>query len=237
MLQYVLMALVVIGMFIMVIISAKNYSPTEWILLALFLVVIALVGAQYFFGTNVSATLKDLLTPKPQIKIDLSKELPKPPPLPKIEDAAKKIIAPSMQTFHVPGQYNYTDAKALCRAYGGNLANIEQMMEAHKDGAEWCEYGWSDDQLALYPTQMKTWQKFKDSEIHKKDCGRPGINGGYTTDLEVLLGANCFAPKPPRNGAKIQPPPFPKDPVDEQVDKFKGNLPNVSAFNYEKWDK
>jgi hypothetical protein len=113
------------------------------------------------------------------------------------------------------------------------------MNEAYKNGAEWCNYGWSDDQMALYPTQTQTWQKFKniDDGQHKKDCGRPGINGGYTMDLNQLLGVNCFGPKPSQNNKKVQPPPFPTDPLDEQTNTYKKDLPNVTSFNYEKWSQ
>ena len=238
-LQYLLMAVVVLGMLVVVMILAKNYSPTEWIILAFFLVVILLVGAQYFFGTNVVAILKKVTTKNPQLDIHIEKEKEKEKDKDKDKDKDKENgdSGMNMQVFHVPGQYNYTDAKALCRAYGGSLANIDQMNEAFKNGAEWCDYGWSEDQMALFPTQKETWQKFNESEFNKQDCGRPGINGGYTMDLNHLLGANCFGPKPKQKDDKLQVPPFPKDPVDEEAEKFKGNLPNVSSFNYQKWDQ
>ena len=247
-LQYGLMAVVGIGMFIVILISAKNYSPTEWIILAFFFVVVVIVGWRYFFDTDISATMKNFFTKKPEVKVTVEtdeakqKEIkekekktePQPDNSPKENQEEMKYG--DAQVYHVPGQYNYNDARALCRAYGGTLANIHQVDEAYEEGAEWCDYGWSEDQMALYPTQTKTWDKFNKSELHKKDCGRPGVNGGYTMDLKSLLGANCFGPKPPQL-TPIQQPPLPKDPVDEEAEKFKGNLPNVSAFNYEKWDQ
>ena len=227
------MAVVVMGMLVVIVISAKNYSPTEWIILGFFMVVIAMVGGNYFFGTSIGASLKNITT-NPQVKLDIVNQSgEKDPKL--LKDLQKKEV------FHVPGQFSYTDAKALCRAYGGSLANIKQMDDAYKSGAEWCDYGWSDDQMALFPTQTKTWQMFKESETQcggpvNSKCGRPGINGGYTMDLNQLLGANCFGAKPPQNDSVIQPPPFPVNPLDVEAEKYKDKLPNVSAFNYEKWN-
>jgi hypothetical protein len=246
--QFGLMAVVGIGLFVVILVSARNYSPAEWIILGFFFVVVVTLGWKYFFDSDVSATVKNLFSKKPELNVKVVTDEPKKkePKAPKAPSAPKKNKNDGKdankqgdpQVFHVPGQYKYTDARALCRAYGGTLANIEQVNDAHKKGAEWCNYGWSEDQMALYPTQTKTWEKFNKSELNKKDCGRPGVNGGYTMDLNSLLGANCFGPKPaqPEN-TEIQPPPFPTDPVDQEAEKFKGNLPNVSAFNYEKWDE
>ncbi len=239
--NYLLMAVVIIGMLIVVMVSAKTYSPTEWVILGFFLVVIGIVGANYLFGVNIEATLRKITTAKPELDFNVVRQEANKPPIQKEPKEKKKVPRPlknnGNQVFHVPGQYDYTDAKALCRAYGGSLANIQQMMDAHEEGAEWCDYGWSDDQMALYPTQMKTWQTFKETEMHERDCGRPGVNGGYTMDIKQKLGANCFGKKPKQKGNEIQPPPFPKDPLDAETEKYKANLPNVSPFNYEKWNE
>merc|ERR1711904_243505 len=83
------------------------------------------------------------------------------------------------QVFNIPGNnYTYDDAKALCKAYGGKLATYSQIEDAYKSGAEWCNYGWSDNQMAFYPTQKSTWKKLQKIKGHKHDCGRPGVNGG-----------------------------------------------------------
>ena len=84
------------------------------------------------------------------------------------------------QVFNVPSNsYTYTDAVALCKAYGAKLANYKQIENSYKKGGEWCNYGWSDDQMALFPTQQATWDKLQTIKGHENDCGRPGINGGY----------------------------------------------------------
>jgi hypothetical protein len=77
------------------------------------------------------------------------------------------------------------------------------MEEAHKSGAEWCSYGWSDNQMILYPTQKSTWEELqKSNDPEKKNsCGRPGINGGYMENASMKLGVNCYGPKPEINPA------------------------------------
>ena len=57
------------------------------------------------------------------------------------------------------------------------------MEDAYEDGADWCSYGWSEDQMAFFPTQKEKWKKLQKIEGHKHDCGRPGINGGYIATL------------------------------------------------------
>ena len=53
--------------------------------------------------------------------------------------------------------YTYDDSDAICKAYGAELASYYDVETAYEDGAEWCSYGWSKNQLALYPTQKKTY--------------------------------------------------------------------------------
>ena len=37
--------------------------------------------------------------------------------------------------------YDYENAKALCKAYGAELATYDQIEKAYNSGAEWCNYG------------------------------------------------------------------------------------------------
>ena len=71
------------------------------------------------------------------------------------EDHIPSEIMMGEQVFNIPSNsYTYTDAVALCKAYGAKLANYKQIEDAYKNGGEWCNYGWSDDQMALFPTQQ-----------------------------------------------------------------------------------
>ena len=129
------------------------------------------------------------------------------------------------------------NAKAVCKAYGGKLANIKQVTDAYERGAEWCNYGWSDDHMALFPTQYKTWQSYQ--ELGRKElCGRPGVNGGYNNNLFQQMGVNCFGKKPKLNG----PMPkyvLPQAGVDKRVEYWQSKIPNltIDPFNYTEWSE
>jgi hypothetical protein len=178
-----------------------NISILEIFLWAIFIVVVLLNGFQYFFNTNITTEISNLLSTKPQITISQT--------VPGEEPAGADLGAgPSLkmkkQVFHIPANvYDYDNAKALCQAYGAELANIDQMEEAHKSGAEWCSYGWSDNQMILYPTQKSTWEELQKSTdpAKKNSCGRPGINGGYIDNPSMKVGVNCYGPKPEMNAA------------------------------------
>ena len=108
------------------------------------------------------------------------------------------------EVFHVAGnKYEYKDAANVCAVYDAQLATYDQVMEAHAKGAEWCEYGWSQGSMALYPTQQTTWETLQqddDTQV-RKSCGRPGVNGGYF-DKKTRFGVNCFGIKPGCNNRK-----------------------------------
>jgi hypothetical protein len=209
--RVIIIVLIVIGMFYFVITALgsggdtnettifANTSILEILLWAVFIVIVLLNGFQYFFNTNITTELSNLFSTTP--KISISEVVP-------AEATAAGDLGggPSLkmrkQVFHVPASiYDYDNAKALCEAYGAKLANIDQMEEAHKSGAEWCSYGWSDNQMILYPTQKATWDELQKSPdaAKKNSCGRPGINGGYIADAAMKAGVNCYGPKPDMN--------------------------------------
>jgi hypothetical protein len=92
--------------------------------------------------------------------------------------------------------YTYDDAQAICAAYGAKLANYDQIEDAYNKGGEWCNYGWSDGQMAYFPTQKSTWNKLQKIKGKENNCGRPGVNGGYIDNPYVRFGVNCFGKKP-----------------------------------------
>ena len=97
--------------------------------------------------------------------------------------------------------YTYDEAPIVCEALGGQLATLNQVRDAHNRGAHWCNYGWSDEQMALYPIQEDKWEDLQKCEETKDTCGKPGVNGGYFPDKNMKLGVNCYGPKPkPDNG-------------------------------------
>jgi hypothetical protein len=115
----------------------------------------------------------------------------------KTKTVDKKIHEVGNEVFHVSNNlYSYDDAQAICTSYGARIATYDEVENAYKNGAEWCGYGWSDGQMALFPTQKITWDKLQKTDNHKNNCGRPGVNGGYIHNPYVKYGANCYGKKP-----------------------------------------
>ena len=108
-------------------------------------------------------------------------------------------------------------------------------------------YGWSDNQMALFPTQKVTWDNLQKIKGHEHDCGRPGVNGGFIKNKNVKFGVNCFAPKPKitkeEQDLMNNATPYPLTPdelkVNKMTDKYRKNLHSIliSPFNYENWSQ
>jgi hypothetical protein len=224
--------------------SGENYSFSGKIMggiIVLILIILILINAaQYFFSVNVIAYLKGILTPSPKIDIVVDQSAYQPSPVPEIK------LRP--QVFNIPGNnYTYEQAKSICTAYDAKLASYDELEEAYGKGAEWCNYGWSEGQMALFPTQKKTYSTLKAIKGHEHDCGRPGINGGYMANPNVRYGINCYGHKPKRTEIEKElmentnPYPLTKEDMlmEKQVDYWKEQLPNiiVSPFNNNRWSK
>lgn len=103
----------------------------------------------------------------------------------------------SPEVFNISNNlYTYDDAQAICKSYDAKLATYKQVEDAYNNGGEWCNYGWSDGQMALFPTQYATWEELQKSEKTKNNCGRPGVNGGYMENPNIKFGVNCYGIKP-----------------------------------------
>jgi len=210
------------------------------IIIVVLIVLIAANAFQYFFSINVSAFVKGLFTPNPivDIVVDKSTYQPEPSPVPEIK--FKK------QVFNIPGNYySYENAKAVCKAYGADLASYDQIEEAYNKGAEWCNYGWSANQLALFPTQKQTYNTLQKIKGHENDCGRAGINGGYIANPKIKFGVNCYGNKPKITEEEQEimqtSTPYPETAEDiafqKQVDYWKNKVDEilVSPFNSNMW--
>lgn len=216
--------------------------------ISLLILLIFLNGFQYYFGINFYASVKNLFngeTPEVDIQVvpeetyDTTKDVT-PPPVP--EDLIVK------QVFNVPGnKYGYDDAKAICSAYGARLATYDELESAYNDGADWCNYGWSDGQMALFPTQKSKFAHLQKIKGHENDCGRPGINGGYIANPLVKFGVNCYGKKPKINQEEehlmdvTSPYPVSKSDLEmeQRVNYWKGKIEDVlvSPFNSNRWSK
>ena len=100
------------------------------------------------------------------------------------------------EVFNVPNNvYTYKEAPAVCASYNSKLATRKEVEGAYDDNKEWCNYGWSADQVALFPTQKNTYRALQGQKGHENDCGKPGVNGGYF-DENMQFGVNCYGLKP-----------------------------------------
>ena len=149
------------------------------------------------------------------------------------------------QVFHIPqNTFNFIEGKALCKAYGGRLATYDELEDAYKTGADWCSYGWSKNQMALFPTQKEKWDELQKIKGHEHDCGRPGVNGGYIKNPNVNFGVNCYGKKPEMiDPDALNKPLYPVTKQDKMLDslsqQYEKNLKNidVSPFNHENWSR
>jgi len=217
--------------------AGRGLKTVEIILYAVIIFLVLAIGLKNLLGIQIIGSIKNLLSPKPELDLQvLSKQKMEK------EKSAKR------QVFNIPGnKYTYNDAESLCTAYGAKLATYDQIEKAYKSGGEWCSYGWSADQMALYPTQKKTYERLQQSEGHEHDCGRPGINGGYIDNPAARFGVNCFGYKPQMNAeeqdnlARGQIYPKTKDDLEmeQKVDYWKKNIKDIliSPFNHNNWSR
>jgi hypothetical protein len=210
----------------------------EIIIIAVLVILILVNAFQYFFSINVTAYIKDFFSPKTKVDIVIDQSTYQPAPVPEIKFRK--------QVFNIPGNYySYDNAKALCSAYGAKLATYDQIENSYENGAEWCNYGWSANQLALFPTQKTTYDNLQKIAGHENDCGRTGINGGYIANPNVKFGVNCYGNKPKiteeEDELMKKATPYPETKEDmlfqNKVDALKNNLDQilVSPFNYNTW--
>jgi hypothetical protein len=234
------------------------------IIMTILVVLIVINAFQYFFNVNIIAYIQELFLFPPKIDEDVyadnttnvtnnvttnvtnNEDTNNYMEQTTYQPSTVQEIKFKKQVFNIPGNYyTYNDAKALCSAYGAKLANYDQIEQAYNNGAEWCNYGWSANQLALFPTQKKTYADLQTIPGHENDCGRPGINGGYIANPNVKFGVNCYGYKPKIRSDEDElmktAKPYPETPQDiefqNKVDMMKGNLDQilVSPFNYDKW--
>ena len=208
------------------------------IIVVVLIILIIINGLQYFFSISVTAYLTDLFTNRPKIDIVVDQSTFQPSPVPEIR--FKKEV------FNIPGNYyDYTNAKALCQAYGANLASYQQVEDSYRNGGEWCNYGWSDGQMALFPTQQKTFDNLQKIKGHENDCGRPGVNGGYMINPKLRFGVNCYGNKPKITDEEEElmkyTTPYAETAEDiafqKRVEFWKNKVGQilVSPFNYNTW--
>jgi hypothetical protein len=216
--------------------SSAGLKFFEVLLWSIFIVLILLNGFQYFFNVNLTTRFINFFTEKP--KLEVTMEVP--------EDEPVQELKIKKEVFNIPDNtYTYDDAKSVCAAYGATLASYDEIESAYQNGGEWCNYGWSDKQMAHFPTQKETWDKLQKIKGHEHDCGRPGINGGFIDNKNVKFGVNCYGYKPLITAAetdKMQNAPiYPQNMEDieqqKRVDYWKKRIPEImlSPFSHSNW--
>jgi hypothetical protein len=229
--------------------SSGLESSTNLIIIVVIGILIVLIlfnALQYFFSIDIIASIQNLFTSQKQLDIKVIQDIANPFDLsfnnPAFSDLNGK------QVFNIPGNhYGYEEAQTLCKAYDSRLATYDEVENSYNKGGEWCNYGWSDGQMALFPTQKVTFDNLQKIAGHEHDCGRTGINGGYIANPRVKFGVNCFGYKPKITSEEEEmmqnTTPYPKTEKDvvmeKQVDFWKTKIDDIllSPFNYTTWSK
>ena len=154
----------------------------------------------------------------------------------------KKEGPSEKQVFNISNNiYTYDDAEAVCKAFGAELADYHQLRDSYQKGADWCNYGWTKGQMALYPTQYSTWLKIQENEPERRgECGVPGINGGYFENSQLQFGVNCYGVKPtPKDDERTKTKYMSDKEIETQrkVAQFRSKLNDITVlpFNQDKW--
>jgi hypothetical protein len=217
--------------------SSSGLNLIEILMWAVLLFLLVINGLQYIFKLDIATGIKNIFSGQPEIDIVLTQE--------KDETTVPEIML-EKQVFHIPdNEYTYEDARAVCKAYGARLATYDEVEQAYNEGGEWCGYGWSENQMALYPTQKKSWETLQKVEGHEHDCGRPGVNGGFIENPNVRFGVNCYGYKPvpteQETVAMKNIRPYPETKKDKElqkrVDAYRKKLKSIeiSPFNKTRW--
>ena len=162
--------------------------------------------------------------------------------------SVNNILPERKEVFNIAeNRYTYNDAEPLCKAMGAELATYDQVKEAWKQGADWCNYGWIKGQSAIYPTQEETWDKLQSGpEDQRGTCGAVGVNGGYFDNSDLRFGVNCYGNKPSQKehdeqliaSGKMQPATPDVIEFNKKVSNYKANINEIGVlpFKQNSWN-
>ena len=218
--------------------SSGGFIFFEAILWGLLILLVLINAMAYFFNVNIISEFKQIFYEKPEIQIESSL----------INKDISSASYDTKEVYHVPGnRFTYHDAKAICKAFDGELATYEQLLKEQKNGASWCSFGWTNDQLGLYPTSQSDFNRLKKIKGHEYDCGIPGINGGYVSNPHIKLGSNCYGYKPKitdlesslLENNELYPKTEKEKLFQKRVEYWRNRIGNIiiSPFNSDNWFK
>lgn len=234
--------------------SMEIIEYKSWVYLILLIIImffiyvlnIEIVDYVYQKGYEWWNGLKDVVNPKPAI---VKSSTPvKASPISKTPSTVP--VPEKKEVFNIGNNlYTYDDAQAICKSYDAKLATYDQVEESYEDGAEWCNYGWSEDQMILFPTQKSTWKELQKDSNKKHSCGRPGVNGGHMSNPYVKFGVNCYGKKPNPNSkskamfdsnkdsaTSVSKPNVVADPAVEYWKTQKDNM-RINSYNKKEWSE
>jgi hypothetical protein len=177
------------------------------------------------------------------INVDVVNMSPESEPTVQSNDTHSPSTYDTKQVFNVSNNlYTYEEAQEVCKAFDSTLATYDQLESSYEHGGEWCNYGWSEGQMAYFPTQKSTWSKLQQNPKTKHSCGRPGINGGFINNPYVKFGVNCYGTKPKQPDGWV-PPVYEqsydiinKDSTEENSKKIREMI-ELNSFNLDQWSK
>lgn len=222
--------------------SDSNYSLFN-ILGIVIAIILIMYGFMYFFNIDIISNIKNYFSQNQEID-NIINDVTNSDNSTNNQVPENEFIN---QVYHIPGNiYTYNDAKSLCSAYGNKIANYKEIENAYNNGAEWCSYGWSDNQMAYFPTQSLSWENLQKIKGHENDCGRPGINGGYIDNPNVKFGVNCYGHKPKitpyeatlMKNTTLYPMTKKEQEFNKSVDYWRQKISSilVAPFNKDKWN-
>jgi hypothetical protein len=159
-----------------------------------------------------------------------------------LSQEVNKLLPQKKEVFTIAeNRYTYDDAAPLCKSMGAELATYDQVKDAFKKGADWCNYGWVKGQQAIYPTQQDTWEKLQSGpEDSRQMCGEVGVNGGYFDNPELRFGVTCYGDKPQQSehdeqiiaSKQLQPKTPSVIEFDRKVANFKANKNEIGVLPF-----
>jgi Extracellular link domain/F5/8 type C domain len=109
------------------------------------------------------------------------------------------------EVFLLTGTHTKSRASMQCSMLGATVATYDQLVNAHKSGAEWCSSAWVQDRSdAYYPMQVARTgcgsgsgvQTLAAGYLTNSDQTQMSITNGTRAVSTALAGVNCFGIKP-----------------------------------------